>query len=232
MEKATLELGFTTIRSPIDGVAGLAQAQIGNLVGPTTSVLTTVAKLDPMKVLFTVSEQGYLQFMGQLADPQRRAEYLKGLKLQLIFPTGEVYPHAGHLYAAQLQVDQQTGTLQLVGEFPNPGNILRPGQFVRVKARTNFYRNALLVPQRAVTELQSLYQVAVVDGDNRVELRPVQVGERYGTQWVITDGLKPGERMVVEGVQKATQGAHVNVEPYAGPATAPSSQAASAPASE
>jgi membrane fusion protein (multidrug efflux system) len=232
VEKANLELEFTKIRSPIDGVAGLAQAQIGDLVGPTTSALTTVAKLDPMKVLFTVSEQEYLQFIGQRVDSQSREQYLKSLKLQLIFPNGEVYPHEGHLYAAQLQVDQQTGTLQLVGEFDNPDNVLRPGQFVRVKALTHFYKDAMLVPQRAVTQLQSLYEVAVVDETDTVAIRPVQVGEQYGTQWVITGGLKPKERVVVEGVQKVTQGAHVNVESYVGPATAPASQPSSAFASE
>jgi membrane fusion protein (multidrug efflux system) len=224
VQKAALQLEFTELRSPIDGVAGLAQAQIGDLVGPTTPALTTVAQLDPIKVVFTVSEQEYLRFFGRQTDQASRQAYLKALQLALIFSNGQVYPHEGHLFAAQLQVDQQTGTLQLVGEFDNPENILRPGQFVRVKARTNFYKDAMLVPQRAVTQLQSLYQVAVVNESNTVEVRPVQVGERYGSQWVILDGLKPGERVVVEGVQKATQGAQVNVEPYTGPATAPASQ--------
>lgn len=210
---AQLNLGFTKIVSLIDGIAGVAQAQIGDLVGPT-SLLTTVSTVDPIKVYFPVSERGYLDYVKENPDAAKRAAQEKELALQLILADGALYPHKGTFSFADRQVDVKTGTLRLEGLFPNPGNILRPGQFARVRAITATKKGALLVPQRAVTELQGSYQVAVVRSDNKVEIRPVAVGDRFGSEWVIEKGLKPGERVIAEGTQRARQGMTVNPKAF------------------
>ena len=212
MAAAQLNLGFTKIVSLIDGIVGVAQAQIGDLVGPT-SLLTTVSTLDPIKVYFPVSERGYLNYIKENPDAAKRAEQERHLGLEMILADGSRYPHEGSFSFADRQVDVKTGTLRLQGLFPNPGNILRPGQFARVRAITTTKKGALLVPQRAVTELQGGYQVAVVGKDNKVEIRPVKVGERIGPQWIIEAGLKPGERVVAEGVQRVKAGMTVNPKP-------------------
>jgi len=212
VDAAQLNLGFTRIVSQIDGIAGIAQAQIGDLVGPT-SLLTTVSTLDPIKVYFPVSEKGYLNYIKENPDAAKRAEQERQLGLEMILADGSRYPHEGSFSFADRQVDVKTGTLRLQGLFPNPGNILRPGQFARVRAVTKTRRGALLVPQRAVTELQGSYQVAVVSKDNKVEIRPVKVGERTGSQWVVDAGLKPGERVIAEGIQRVRQGMTVNPKP-------------------
>ena len=212
MAAAQLNLGFTKIVSLIDGIVGVAQAQIGDLVGPT-SLLTTVSTLDPIKVYFPVSERGYLNYIKENPDAVKRAEQERHLGLEMILADGSRYPHEGSFSFADRQVDVKTGTLRLQGLFPNPGNILRPGQFARVRAITTTKKGALLVPQRAVTELQGGYQVAVVGKDNKVEIRPVKVGERIGPQWIIEAGLKPGERVVTEGVQRVKAGMTVNPKP-------------------
>ena len=212
VDAAQLNLGFTRIVSQIDGIAGIAQAQIGDLVGPT-SLLTTVSTLDPIKVYFPVSEKGYLNYIKENPDAAKRAEQERQLGLEMILADGSRYPHEGSFSFADRQVDVKTGTLRLQGLFPNPGNILRPGQFARVRAVTKTRRGALLVPQRAVTELQGSYQVAVVGKDNKVEIRPVKVGERTGSQWVVDAGLKPGERVIAEGIQRVRQGMTVNPKP-------------------
>jgi membrane fusion protein, multidrug efflux system len=212
MAAAQLNLGFTKIVSLIDGIVGVAQAQIGDLVGPT-SLLTTVSTLDPIKVYFPVSERGYLNYIKENPDAAKRAEQERHLGLEMILADGSRYPHEGSFSFADRQVDVKTGTLRLQGLFPNPGNILRPGQFARVRAITTTKKDALLVPQRAVTELQGGYQVAVVGKDNKVEIRPVKVGERIGPQWIIDTGLKPGERVVAEGVQRVKAGMTVNPKP-------------------
>ena len=212
MAAAQLNLGFTKIVSLIDGIVGVAQAQIGDLVGPT-SLLTTVSTLDPIKVYFPVSERGYLNYIKENPDAVKRAEQERHLGLEMILADGSRYPHEGSFSFADRQVDVKTGTLRLQGLFPNPGNILRPGQFARVRAITTTKKGALLVPQRAVTELQGGYQVAVVGKDNKVEIRPVKVGERIGPQWIIEAGLKPGERVVAEGVQRVKAGMTVNPKP-------------------
>src|SRR5437870_8561962 len=209
---AQLNLGFTKIVSLIDGIAGVAQAQIGDLVGPT-GLLTTVSTLDPIKVYFPVSEKGYLNYIKENPDAAKRAEQERQLGLEMILADGSRYPHEGSFSFADRQVDVKTGTLRLQGLFPNPGNILRAGQFARVRAVTKTRRGALLVPQRAVTEVQGSYQVAVVGSDNKVEIRPVVVAERVGTEWIIDAGLKPGERVVAEGVQRVRQGMTVNPKP-------------------
>ena len=212
VDAAQLNLSFTRIVSLIDGIVGVAQAQIGDLVGPT-SLLTTVSTLDPIKVYFPVSERGYLDYVKENPDAAKRAAQESQLALELVLADGSHYPNKGTFSFADRQVDVKTGTLRLQGLFPNPGNILRPGQFARVRAVTKTRRGALLVPQRAVTELQGGYQVAVVGKDNKVEIRPVKVGERIGPQWIIETGLKPGERVVVEGVQRVKAGMTVNPKP-------------------
>jgi len=212
IDAAQLNLSFTRIVSLIDGIVGIAQAQIGDLVGPT-SLLTTVSTLDPIKVYFPVSERGYLDYVKENPDAAKRAAEESQLALELVLADGSHYPNKGSFSFADRQVDVKTGTLRLQGLFPNPGNILRPGQFARVRAVTKTRRGALLVPQRAVTELQGSYQVAVVGKDNKIEIRPVKVGERIGPQWIIEAGLKPGERVVAEGIQRVKAGVTVNPKP-------------------
>ena len=213
VDSAQLNVGFTKVVSLIDGIAGIAQAQIGDLVGPT-SLLTTVSTLDPIKVYFPVSERGYLDYVKENPDAAKRAAQERELGLQLILADGSLYAHKGTFSMADREVDVKTGTLRLQGLFPNPGNILRPGQFARVRAITTTRKGALLVPQRAVTELQGSYQVATVGNDNEVSIRPVKVGERVGTEWIIEEGLKPGEKVVAEGTQRVKAGMTVDPKPF------------------
>jgi membrane fusion protein (multidrug efflux system) len=212
VENAQLNLGFTKIKSPIDGLAGIALAQIGDLVGQSGgSVLTTVSTINPIKVYFQVSEQSYLTFWRRLVGSGNADE---NLPLQLIFADGSVYPEQGNFSFADRQVNPNTGTLQIVGLFSNANYMLRPGQYGRVRAQTQTITNALLVPQRAVTELQGTYQVTVVGETNTVHLQSVTVGEQIGSNWIIENGLKPGDRVVVEGGQKVKEGAMVNPKPF------------------
>ena len=209
VEQAQLNLEFTNVRSLIDGIAGIAAGQVGDLVGPNT-VLTTVSQVDPIKAYFTVSEQEYLDYVRRNPTEAERAAQEKRLELELILADGTTYPRRGKFFAADRQVNVQTGAIRLAGLFSNPGNILRPGQYGRVRAATNVQAGALLVPQRAVTELQGSYQVAVVGTDNKVSIRPVKVGAAVSAMWIIDKGLKPGERVVFEGVQKVREGTLVN----------------------
>src|SRR5438309_1852543 len=211
---AELNLGFTRISSPIDGIAGIAQAQVGNLISTTSAPLTTVSTVDPIKVYFTPSEQQYLNFNKRSLIEARRGSSVVQIELELILSDGTSYPQKGSFFFADRQVDPKTGAIRLAGIFPNPGNVLRPGQYGRVRAVTATKTDALLVPQRAVSELQGSYQVAVVGGDNKIEMRTVKVGERSGSLWVIEDGLKAGETVVVEGTQKIKPGAAVNPKPH------------------
>ena len=212
---AQLNLGFTQIISPIDGIAGIAQAQVGNLITTTSAPLTTVSTVDPIKVYFTLSEQQYLNFTKRNLIEARRGASVVQIELELILSDGSTYPEKGSFFFADRQVDPKTGAIRMAGIFLNPGNVLRPGQFGRVRAVTATKNDALLVPQRAVSELQGSYQVAVVGGANKIEMRTVKVGERSGTQWIIEDGLKAGEIVVVEGTQKIKPGAVVNPKTYA-----------------
>ncbi len=210
VNKAQVDLSFTKITSPIDGIAGIAKAQIGNLVGPgSIEELTTVSTVDPIKVYIPMSEQEYLR---DLQNGRGHAQ--RKMPLDLILADGSVHQLKGTFAFADRQVDVRTGTIKVAALFPNPGNILRPGQFARVRAQTMTKKEALLVPQRAVTELQGGYQVAVVRADNKVDIRPVKVAERIDNLWVIDEGLKPGERVVAEGVQKIKQDMEVNPKPY------------------
>ena len=201
LEQAQLNLEFTNVRSLIDGVAGIATGQVGNLVGPQT-LLTTVSQLEPIKAYFTVSEQEYLAFVKRNPTAADREERERQFQLDLILSDGSTYPKKGKFFAADRQVDIGTGSIRLAGLFPNPSNVLRPGQFGRVRFISYTRMGALLVPQKSVAELQGSYQVAVVGSDNRVSLRTVTVGERVGAMWIVNDGLKPQERIVVEGLQK------------------------------
>jgi membrane fusion protein (multidrug efflux system) len=211
VENAQLNLGFTKITSPIDGLAGIALAQTGDLVGQSGGVLTTVSTLNPIKVYFQISEQSYLNFWRHHAAGSGAET---NVELQLIFSDGSVYPPKGKFFFADRRVNPNTGTLQIVGLFSNANLILRPGQYGRVRAQTQTITNALLVPQRAVTELQGTYQVLVVDNQNKAHIQSVKVGEQIGSNWIIENGLKPGDRVVVEGTQKAKGGAIVNPEPF------------------
>jgi RND family efflux transporter MFP subunit len=217
LEQAELNLEFTNVRSLVDGIAGIAAGQVGNLVGPQI-VLTTVSQVEPIKAYFTVSEQEYLAFVKRNPTAADRAAREKQFDLDLILSDGSTYPRTGKFYAADRQVDIQTGSIRLAGLFPNPGNVLRPGQFGRVRFVSYIRKGALLVPQKSVVELQGSYQLAVVNGDNKVSLRTVMMGERSGALWIVDSGLKPGERVVVEGVQKVRDSMPVNPTLVAAPA--------------
>jgi membrane fusion protein (multidrug efflux system) len=213
VEQAQLNLEWTKVTSLVDGIAGIAQVQIGNLVG-STSILTSVSQVDPIKAFFPISEQAYV-----LAQKQSSAVSTKqtmsffGNSLALILTDGGIYPRKGKILLADRQVDPNTGTIRIVAAFPNPGNILRPGQYGRVRVETNMKKGALLIPQSAVAQSQGSYQVAVVGGDRKVSMRTVKPGETVGTNWVIDEGLKPGEQVVVEGLQKLRDGTLVTPKP-------------------
>ena len=218
VEAARVNLGFTHLDSPIDGIAGRAQVQIGNLVRPEDGPITTVSTLDPIKAEFTVSEQEYLKFTQ---SAQARSAVVRGLgrlQLELILADGSAYPHQGKFLFADRQVDQSTGAILLTGEFPNPGNVLRPGQYAKVRAVVGMRENALLVPQRAVTELQGNYEVATVDADNKVAIQNVKAGDRVGQMWIIDDGLRPSQRVIAEGAMKVGPGLQVTPKPFVQPA--------------
>lgn len=210
VEDAELKLSFTKIIAPINGIAGLAKAQVGDLISPTGGELTTVSTVDPIKAYFTVSEQEYLNRNSPLQSASRG----QSGKLELVLADGSIYKHKGTFYMADRQVDIGTGTLRVAALFPNPGNFLRPGQYGRIRAVLDTRKNAILVPQRAVTELQGSYQVAVVGSDNTARIRKVKLGDRIGGLWVIEEGVAPGESVIVEGIQKVRDGVPVNPKPY------------------
>jgi membrane fusion protein (multidrug efflux system) len=211
VETATINLNFTRIVSPIDGIAGIAQAQVGDLVGTSSGgPLTTVSTLDPIRDYFTVSEQEYLALQKRISDPDDH------WKLQLILADGTTYSHPGEFYFADRQVSQNTGAIQLAALFANPGNVLRPGQYGKVRAMIREQQKAMLIPQAAVNEEQGSYHVAVVDKDGHVSMRAVQVGQRVDAMWVIQSGLNPGERVVVEGQQSLRPGTTVQTKPFKG----------------
>jgi RND family efflux transporter MFP subunit len=201
---AEVKLGFTKIASPIDGIAGLATIQVGDLVTPAGAPLTTVSTVNPIKAYFTISEQEYLA-QQRAGGPDKWAR-----NLELVLADGSVYASKGTFFMEDRQVDVGTGALRIAALFPNPGNVLRPGQYGRVRAVMGVRKGAAVVAQRAVTELQGSYQVAVVGDDNKVTIRPVRMGERSGSMWVVEEGLRPGERVIVEGLQKVRSGVVVN----------------------
>jgi len=222
VEQAQLDLDWTRVTSPITGIAGLAIAQVGDLIS-ASSILTTVSQVDPIKVSIPISEQEYLKFASRIQAIGAGSEAKPKANVQLILADGTVYPELGSVSVANREVDVQTGTMMVVNLFPNPKGLLRPGQYAKVRVATETKVGAIVVPQRSVQELQGTYQVAVVDADNKVAIRGVKAGARAENLWVIDEGLQPGERVVVEGVQKVRDGLIVN------PVTTPDVAAAPPP---
>ena len=220
VQQAELNLGYTKIIAPIEGVAGFANAQVGDLVSPTTGSLTTVSQIDPIKAIVTTGEGPFTDFVSRHPDPKERDAYVKSLQFDLILGNGEVYPQKGKFYALDRSLDPRTGSIHYQVIFPNPGNILRPGQFGKVRFVADMKKGAMVIPQEAVNDLQGSDQVAVVDKDNRVSIRPVTMGERIGAMWEVKEGLKPGDRVVVQGIQKAREGALVTVKEWTPPSDA------------
>jgi membrane fusion protein (multidrug efflux system) len=223
VDQAKLNLGWTRITAPINGVVGIAKAQIGDLID-AKSELTSMSTLDPIKVYFPISEQEYLGASEKVQERYKELQAGKeygGVALELILSGEKVYPHKGQYFLLDRQVDVKTGTILVAALFPNPNSLLRPGQFARVRAVTKTREKALLVPQRAVTEMQGSYQVAVVTPENKVDIRPVKVGERAGSLWIIDQGLHAGDRVIVDGVQKVMPGRPVHPVLLADSAAAP-----------
>ena len=210
-----MNLGFTKITSPIDGIAGIAKAQIGNLVGPgSIEELTTVSTVDPIKCYVSLSEQEYMRAQ------EKKLKQAGKVPLDLILSDGSTYPHKGEVAFADRQVDVRTGTIRVATIFPNPKNLLRPGMFSRIRAEMGIKKGALVIPQRAVTEVQGRYLVAVVSPENKVSIKPVKAGERFGQLWVIDEGLQAGEKVVAEGTQKVREGMVVSPKPFVAEAQA------------
>jgi membrane fusion protein (multidrug efflux system) len=220
VEQAELNLGYTKVIAPIDGLAGFANSQVGDLVGPTTGPLTTVSQLDPIKAVVTAGEGPFTDFVSRHPDPKERNEYVKTLDFDLTLGNGELYPKKGKFYALDRSLDPKTGSIRYYVTFPNPGNILRPGQFGKVRFVADMKKGAMVIPQEAVNELQGNFQVAVVDANNKVSIRPVKMGERIGAMWEVTEGLKAGDKVVVEGLQKAREGSTVLAKDWTPPADA------------
>ncbi len=213
VEQAGLNLEWTKVTSLVDGIAGIAQVQIGNLVG-ANSILTSVSQVDPIKAFFPINEHEYLfaQSKGNDISSKHTIRFF-GTSVELILSDGSIYPQKGKVLLADRQVDPSTGTIRIVAAFPNPGNILRPGQYGRVRVQTNMKKGALLLPQSAVAQSQGTSQVAVVGSDHKVSMRTVKPGATVGTMWVIDEGLKPGEQVVVEGLQQLREGTLVTPKP-------------------
>ena len=211
VEQARLNLEFTDVKSLVDGIAGIAQVQIGNLVNATT-VLTTVSQVDPIKAYLSISEQEYIHYADRINAQTQKEIPSGGPLFDLILADGSIYPHKGTALLTNRQVDTATGSIQIVCSFPNPKNALRPGQFGRLRAAPEVRSGALLVPQKAVTELQGTYQLAVVDADNKVSVRAIKVGDRVGPDWIVESGVKPGEQVIVEGLQKVQNGSTVKIK--------------------
>jgi RND family efflux transporter MFP subunit len=220
VQQAQLNLGYTKILAPIEGVSGFANAQVGDLVSPTSGTLTTVSQIDPIKAIVTTGEGAFTDFISRHPDPKERDAYVKSLEFQLILGNGEVYPQKGKFYALDRSLDPRTGSIRYEVTFPNPGDALRPGQFGKVRFVADMKKGAMVIPQEAVTELQGGYQVAVVGDDNKVSIRPVEMGDRIGAMWEVTQGLKAGDKVVVQGVQKVREGSLVTVKEWARPADA------------
>jgi len=215
VETARINLEFTHLVAPINGIAGQALLQVGALVSPASGPVTSVSTVNPIKVYFTVGEPQYLAWRKRFPTEETRLAADRALRLQLILADGSVYPQEGTFYFADRQVNEGTGAIRIAGLFPNPANILRPGGYGKVRAVIRTEKDALLVPQRAISELQGSYQVAVVDAENKVAIRTVTVGDHVGSEWIIAQGLNPGEKVVAEGIQKVRPGAIVNPKPFA-----------------
>ena len=207
LDNAQLDLGWTTVRSPISGIAGVSKVQIGDLMTPIT-IMTTISSVDPIYVDFSISEQDYIKFVREKTG--RRA----GQNLELILGDGTVFPRRGHALFVNREVDSRTGSIQVRGGFPNPGNVLRPGQYARIRAATELRKGALLIPQQAVSELQGVYQVGVVATDNKATIKTVKLGPQSGDMWVVESGLQVGDNVVVDGLQRIKSGMTVAPTPF------------------
>src|SRR6266849_9952056 len=220
VKQAEINLGYTKITAPIDGVTGFANNQVGDLVGPSTGPLTTMSQIDPIKAVVTAGEGPFTDFVSRHPDATERQAYIKSLDFELILSSGSVYSQKGKFYALDRNLDTKTGSIRYYVTFPNPGNNLRPGQFGKVRFVADQKKGAMVVPQEAVNELQGNFQVAVVDQNNKVSIRPVKMGERIGALWEVTEGLKPGDKVVVQGLQKAREGSTVTAKDWTPPADA------------
>lgn len=229
LDQAQLNLDFCKVISPVDGIAGIAQAQVGDLVGTASStVLTSVSTLDPAKILFPISEMDYLAASARVQETLDKPVDQRPEIIEVLLADGSIFPHKARILSVDRQVKASTGTILVTALLPNPGNVLRPGFFARARIVANVLKDAVVVPQRAVQEIQGSYQLALVGTDGKAEIRPVQAGPRIGTDWVITSGLKPGEKVVVEGIQKVKTGMPVAAKPW----TPPSERAPAAPAAD
>jgi membrane fusion protein, multidrug efflux system len=215
---AEINLGYTKIIAPIDGIVGIATAHVGDLVGPGTGPLTTISQVDPIKAVVNVGEQSFTEFINDHPDPDERERYLQGLEFDLRLADGSAYAHKGKFYAEDRNLDAKTGSIRMEFTFSNPGNRLRPGQFGKVRAVVKVAKGALVIPEQAVTELQGNRLVAVVDSENKIAMRPVKMGERSAGMWQVTEGVKPGEKVVVQGLLKVRPGTAVTVKEWTPPA--------------
>ena len=229
VKQAELNLGYTKVISPINGVAAIATAQVGDLVGPSTGTLTSVSQLDPIKAVVTAGEGPFTDFIPRHPDPDERQRYVNSLEFELILSSGSVYPQKGKFYALDRNLDPKTGSIRYEVTFPNPANALRPGQFGKIRFVADMKKGAMVVPQEAVNELQGSFQVTVVDQDNKASIRPVKMGERIGALWEVTDGLKPGDHVIVQGSQKVREGSTVTPKEWTPPAASPSPTASVGP---
>ena len=219
VEDAQLNLGFCHITSPVEGIAGLAKAQVGDLVGSGgNTVLTSVSTLDPAKILFPVSEADYLAANKRAQETLNKPLDQRPESIELILADGSTFPNKARLLAVDRQVQATTGTILVTALVKNPGSLLRPGFYARARIVADVLEDAVVVPQRAVSEVQGAYQLGVIGADNKAEIRPVKMGARTGTDWVVSSGLKPGEKVVVEGLHKIKAGAPVVAKPWTPPA--------------
>jgi RND family efflux transporter MFP subunit len=214
VKTAELNLGYTKITAPVDGVAGIATAQVGDLVGPSTGTLTTVSQVNPIKATVNLGELGLTEFLTKHPDSEERERYLSQLEFQLLLTDGTLFPQKGSFYAQDRNLDAKTGSIKMEITFPNPGNRLRPGQFGKVRTTVETKKAALVVPQEAVSELQGNQVVMVVDQTNKAGMRPVKMGERFGAFWEVVEGVKAGDKVIVQGMQKTPPGAPVVVKEW------------------
>jgi len=218
VEQDELNLAYTRIIAPIDGIAGIATAQVGDLVSPTSGPLTTISQIDPIKAIVTTGEGPFTDFISRHPDPNERQRYVNSLEFKLILGNGSVYPQKGKFYALDRGLDVRTGSIRYEVTFPNPENGLRPGQFGKVRFVADMKKGALVIPQEAVSELQGSYQVFVVGEDNKASVQPVKMGERLGPMWEVLEGLKPGDKVIVQGIQKVRPGSSVTIKDWTPPA--------------
>jgi membrane fusion protein (multidrug efflux system) len=218
VEQAELNVAYTRVIAPIDGIAGIATAQVGDLVSPTSGALTTISQIDPIKAIVTTGEGPFTDFISRHPDPDERQRYVNSLEFELILGNGSVYPKKGKFYALDRSLDVRTGSIRYEVTFPNPENGLRPGQFGKVRFVADMKKGALVIPQEAVSELQGSYQVIVVGEDNKASVQPVKMGERLGPMWEVLEGLKPGDKVIVQGFQRVRPGSSVTVKDWTPPA--------------